>query len=192
MWVGRRRRKLEAAQVLTNVVCDEQLAAILPSTPAGVLATIPGVGVAVASYYGAALGPAGRCRGWPCVTATSEDRTTRTGEEAPSGEPCGFDDHCDGWGGRLTLVIDAVAKAHLHDHLRWVREALVWKLDGLLDYDVWRPLTITGTNLLGLVKHNAIWDSRYFGEVFDRPFPELLPRWDDDTRRRHRPLGDRA
>ena len=36
--------------------CDEQLATILPSTPAGVLATIPGVGVATASYYGAALG----------------------------------------------------------------------------------------------------------------------------------------
>lgn len=71
------------------------------------------------------------------------------------------------------------AKAHLHDHLRWVREALVWKLDGLSDYDVRRPLTPTGTNLLGLVKHNAISDARYFGEVFDRPFPEPLPAWDD-------------
>jgi hypothetical protein len=40
-------------------------------------------------------------------------------------------------------------------------------------------LTSTGTNLLGLVKHNAISDARYFGEVFDRPFPEPLPRWDD-------------
>jgi hypothetical protein len=76
-------------------------------------------------------------------------------------------------------MINDVAKAHLHDHLRWVREALVWKLDGLSEYDVRRPLTSTGTNLLGLVKHSAIWDSRYFGEVFDRPFPEALPRWDD-------------
>ncbi len=76
-------------------------------------------------------------------------------------------------------MIDEVAKAHLHDQLRWVREALVWKLDGLSEYDVRRPLTPTGTNLLGLVKHNAIWDSRYFGEVFDRPFSEPLPRWDD-------------
>jgi hypothetical protein len=88
---------------------------------------------------------------------------------------------CRGRGERLTDVIDDVAKAHLHDHLRWVREALVWKLQGLSEYDVRRPLTVTGTNLLGLVKHNAIWDSRYFGEVFDRPFPELLPRWDDAT-----------
>ena len=76
-------------------------------------------------------------------------------------------------------MIDDVAKAHLHDHLRWVREALLWKLDGLSEYDIRRPLTSTGTNLLGLVKHNAISDSRYFGEVFDRPFPEPLSRWDD-------------
>lgn len=55
----------------------------------------------------------------------------------------------------------------------------MWKLDGLSDYDVRRPLTPTGTNLLGLVKHNAISDARYFGDVFDRPFPEPLLRWDD-------------
>ena len=34
-----------------------------------------------------------------------------------------------------------------------------------------------------MVKHNAIWDSRYFGEVFDRPFPEPLPSWDDEAAR---------
>lgn len=75
-------------------------------------------------------------------------------------------------------MIDDAAKAHLHDHLRWVREALVWKLDGLSEYDIRRPLTSTATNILGLVKHNAIWDSRYFGEVFDRPCQERLQRWD--------------
>jgi Protein of unknown function (DUF664) len=78
-------------------------------------------------------------------------------------------------------VIDEFAKQHLHDHLRWVREALVWKLDGLSEYDIRRPLTPTGTNLLGLVKHCAVSGSRYFGEVFGRPFPEPLPRWDDET-----------
>jgi hypothetical protein len=76
-------------------------------------------------------------------------------------------------------MTDDVAKAHLHDHLRWVREALVWKLEDLSEYDIRRPLTSTGTNLLGLVKHNAISDARYFGDVFSRPFPEPLPRWDD-------------
>jgi Protein of unknown function (DUF664) len=78
-------------------------------------------------------------------------------------------------------MIDSYAKEHLHDHLRWVREALLWKLDGLCEYDIRRPLTPTGTNLLGLVKHCAIAESRCFGEVFGRPFPEPLPRWDDET-----------
>jgi hypothetical protein len=59
------------------------------------------------------------------------------------------------------------------------REALVWKLDDLSEYDIRRPLTVTGTNLLGLVKHLAIWEARYLGEIFDRPFPEPLPRWQD-------------
>jgi hypothetical protein len=81
----------------------------------------------------------------------------------------------------LGAMIDDFAKEHLHDHLRWVREAFVWKLDGLSEYDIRRPLTATGTNLLGLVKHIAVWESRYFGLVFDRPFPELLPHWDDEA-----------
>lgn len=42
-----------------------------------------------------------------------------------------------------------------------------------------RPLTATGTNLLGLVKHVALVEAGYFGEVFDRPFPEPLPKWQD-------------
>lgn len=79
-------------------------------------------------------------------------------------------------------MIDDVAKTHLHDRLRGIREVMVEKLDGLSDYDIRRPLTVTGTNLLGLVKHLATWEARYFGDVFDRPFPESLPRWDDESR----------
>ncbi|MFF9022188.1 DinB family protein [Streptomyces eurythermus] len=71
------------------------------------------------------------------------------------------------------------AKEYLHNDLRLAREVMLRKLDGLGEYDVRRPLTSTGTNLLGLVKHLSVWESRYFGEVFDRPFPEPLPRWDD-------------
>jgi Protein of unknown function (DUF664) len=78
-------------------------------------------------------------------------------------------------------VIDEFAKEYLHRELRWIREALLWKLDGLSEYDIRRPLTPTGTNLLGLVKHMATWEARYFGEVFGRPFPEPLPRWDDEA-----------
>lgn len=43
-------------------VCDERLAALLPQTPAGILLTVPGIGVVTASYYGAALGDPSRFR----------------------------------------------------------------------------------------------------------------------------------
>jgi hypothetical protein len=80
-------------------------------------------------------------------------------------------------------MIDDFAKEYLHSDLREIREVILWKLDGLSEYDVRRPLTSTGTNLLGLVKHQSLSESRYFGEVFDRPFPEPLPRWDDAEER---------
>lgn len=77
------------------------------------------------------------------------------------------------------LMIDEFAKGTLHGRLRRDRKALLWKLDGLSEYDARRPLTVTGTNLLGLVKHVASVEARYLGEVFDRPSPEPLPRWQD-------------
>ena len=43
----------------------------------------------------------------------------------------------------------------LHTYLCGARETLVWKLDGLDEYDIRRPLTRTGTNLLGLVHVTA-------------------------------------
>ncbi|WP_371648491.1 MULTISPECIES: DinB family protein [unclassified Streptomyces] len=76
-------------------------------------------------------------------------------------------------------MIDEFAKGNLHGRLRRDRKALLWKLDGLSEYDARRPLTATGTNLLGLVKHVATVEARYFGEVFDRPSPQPLPRWQD-------------
>ena len=76
-------------------------------------------------------------------------------------------------------MIDEFAKEYLHGDLREIRETMVEKLDGLGEYDIRRPLTSTGTNLLGLVKHLTLSESRYFGEVFGRPFPEAMPRWDD-------------
>ena len=77
----------------------------------------------------------------------------------------------------------AAAKANLHTYLKHERRAVLAKLDGLSEYDVRRPLTVTGTNLLGLVKHLATWEARYLGEVFGRPFPEPLPRWDVEADR---------
>ena len=76
-------------------------------------------------------------------------------------------------------MTDDYAKAYLLDDLRWARRALLGKVDGLSEYDARRPLTRTGTNLLGLVKHLTVTEARYLGEVFGRPYPEPLPRWDD-------------
>jgi uncharacterized damage-inducible protein DinB len=71
------------------------------------------------------------------------------------------------------------AKATLQRYLGLARDSLLWKLDGLSEYDVRRPLTTTGTNLLGLVKHLALVELGYFGDTFGRPHGEDL-RWDDD------------
>jgi hypothetical protein len=76
---------------------------------------------------------------------------------------------------------DDEPKAALHRYLTVAREALLWKLDGLSEYDVRRPLTDTGTNLLGMVKHVASLAAGYFGDTFDRPFPEPLPWFADDA-----------
>jgi hypothetical protein len=73
------------------------------------------------------------------------------------------------------------AKEELHRYLQTARTALVWKLDGLSDYDIRRPLVPTGTNLLGLVKHVASVESGYLGDTFGRPFGEPLPWFDDDA-----------
>jgi hypothetical protein len=73
-------------------------------------------------------------------------------------------------------------KSDLHSYLQRAREALVWKLDGLSEYDIRRPLTPTGTNLLGLIKHLAGVELGYFGDTFGRPFGEPLPAgFDEDA-----------
>ena len=78
-------------------------------------------------------------------------------------------------------MIDEFAKEYLHSDLRDARATMLWKVDGLAEYDVRRPLTPTGTNLLGLIKHLTITEAWYFGEVFGRPFPERLPWRDGDA-----------
>ncbi|GGT06634.1 hypothetical protein GCM10010271_06250 [Streptomyces kurssanovii] len=66
-------------------------------------------------------------------------------------------------------------KADLRFYLQSARDALLWKLEGLSEYDVRRPLTPTGTNLLGMVKHAAGVELGYLGDTFGRPSGEPLP-----------------
>jgi hypothetical protein len=67
-------------------------------------------------------------------------------------------------------MTDSDCKADLHRYLQDAREALLWKLDGLSEYDVRRPVVPTGTNLLGLVKHLTGVEMGYLGR---RIRPEL-------------------
>lgn len=73
------------------------------------------------------------------------------------------------------------AKADLRLSLQSARDALLWKLEGLSEYDARRPLTPTGTNLLGLMKHAAGVELGYLGDTFGRPSGEPLPWLDSDA-----------
>jgi uncharacterized damage-inducible protein DinB len=72
-------------------------------------------------------------------------------------------------------------KQDLHHYLQIARDALLWKLDALSDYDIRRPMVPTGTNLLGLIKHVASVELGYFGETFGRPWVEPMPWLDEDA-----------
>ena len=68
-------------------------------------------------------------------------------------------------------------KRYLQSH----RDALLWKLDGLGERDLRWPVTGSGTNLLGLVKHVGSMEFGYFGETFGRPADEPLPWLEPDA-----------
>jgi Protein of unknown function (DUF664) len=72
-------------------------------------------------------------------------------------------------------MTEADSKADLHRYLQDARDVLLWKLGGLSEFDIRRPLTPTGTNLLGLLKHLTGVELLYLGYVFDRHFGEPVP-----------------
>ena len=79
-------------------------------------------------------------------------------------------------------MLDSDGKADLHRYLQDAREALLWKLEGLSEYDARRPLVPSGTNLLGLVKHVTGVELGYFGDTFGRPGADQV-NWDEDPNR---------
>ena len=66
--------------------------------------------------------------------------------------------------GRMSDVTGSEPKANLYRYLQAAREAPLWKLDGLSEYDIC-PLTPTGTNLLGLINHVASVELGSFGDT---------------------------
>jgi uncharacterized damage-inducible protein DinB len=53
------------------------------------------------------------------------------------------------------------------------RDAVLWKLEGLDDEQLRRPMTPSGTNLLGLVKHLGGAELLWFREAFGRDMGPL-------------------
>jgi uncharacterized damage-inducible protein DinB len=65
-------------------------------------------------------------------------------------------------------------KQSLYVSLDRHRDVVVWKLAGLDDDQLRRPMTASGTNLLGLVKHLATVEYGWFCLPFGRPY-DVLP-----------------
>ena len=63
--------------------------------------------------------------------------------------------------------------------LDFQRATLLWKLEGLDDEQLRRPMVPSGTSLLGLVKHLAAVEYGWFCDTFGRP-TEPLPFDEDD------------
>jgi uncharacterized damage-inducible protein DinB len=74
-------------------------------------------------------------------------------------------------------------KETLHFSLDRHRNVIVWKVDGLNDELLRRPMMPSGTNLIGLVKHLASVEYGWFCGTFGRPsdaipFDEFNPEAD--------------
>ncbi|PZS24944.1 MAG: hypothetical protein DLM58_23570 [Pseudonocardiales bacterium] len=66
----------------------------------------------------------------------------------------------------------------LRRYLQESRDGVLTTLNGLSEFDRRRPLTASGTNLLGLVKHLVGIEFGYLGDSVGRPAP-VLP-WNED------------
>ncbi|WP_405621965.1 DinB family protein [Streptomyces sp. NBC_01511] len=75
-----------------------------------------------------------------------------------------------------TVPYTGSEKDSLYAALDRHRDVVVWKLDGLGDEALRRPLTPSGTNLLSLVKHLATVEYGWFCATFGR---ESEPFWFD-------------
>lgn len=78
-----------------------------------------------------------------------------------------------------TMDPSADVARDLRQYLQQGRDGLLHALDGLSEYDSRRPLTPSGTNVLGLVKHLTGNEATYLGDCVGRPAPVTLP-WVDD------------
>jgi len=60
------------------------------------------------------------------------------------------------------------------------RDALIRKVGGLSDMDARKAATVSSLSLLGLIKHSAVWERRWFQIIFaGRSFPDEWPAADE-------------
>lgn len=77
-------------------------------------------------------------------------------------------------------------RAHLFEFLGYKREALIDSLQGLSDEQARMTPTASSLSLLGLVKHSAIWERRWFqvvvaGRSFPGEWPEVRSDEENST-----------
>jgi hypothetical protein len=77
-----------------------------------------------------------------------------------------------------TALATGQEKDLLLTHLRLTQQALLWKVEGLSDAELRRPMTKTGTNLIGIVKHLTGVTYGYLCTAFGRE-RETFP-WEFD------------
>jgi hypothetical protein len=78
------------------------------------------------------------------------------------------------------VPLTGAEKESLHASLDRHRDVVLWKVDGLDDASLRRPMTPSGTTLLGLVKHLAAVELGWFCETFGRETEPLPFDPDDD------------
>jgi uncharacterized damage-inducible protein DinB len=80
----------------------------------------------------------------------------------------------------IRVPFTGAEKESLRAALDRQRTVVLWKIEDLDDEQLRRPMTPSGTTLLGLVKHLAAVEFGWFCETFGRPV-ELLPSIDYDA-----------
>lgn len=68
-----------------------------------------------------------------------------------------------------------------HGYLQESRRTVLRCVDGLGEYELRHPMTPTGTNLLGVVKHLIGIEAGYLGVSLGRPLNKALPWIADDS-----------
>ena len=88
-----------------------------------------------------------------------------------------------------TVPYTGAEKESLRVALDRQRDVVRWKVEGVSEEDLRRPMVPSGTSLIGLVKHLASVEYGWFCSTFGRPSEEL-PFDDDDPDADLRPTPD--